>query len=92
MNMESTLSVATTVTQMFSSRESMFITTRPRVRYIKHNQFSIYLFENFGEGDRRTVITFFSICRKKVCPPRRLSRFGARNHGFGQSWSIWPAV
>ena len=35
MNMELTLSVATTATQMFSSRESMFITTRPRVRYIK---------------------------------------------------------
>lgn len=92
MNMELTLSVATMATQMFSSRESMFITTRPRVRYIKNNQFSFNLFENFGEGDRRTVIKCFSICRKKVCPPCRPRRFGARNHGFGQSWSIWPAV
>ena len=91
MNMESTLSVATTATQMFSSRESMFITTRPRVRYIKNNQFSFNLFENFG-GDRRRVMKCFSICRKKVCAPRRPRRFGARNHGFGQSWSIWPAV
>ena len=44
MNMESTLSVATTATQMFSSRESMFITTRPRVRYVKIINFQlIYL-------------------------------------------------
>ena len=91
MNMESTLSVATTATQMFSSRESMFITTRPRVRYIKNNQFSFNLFENFG-GDCRRVMKCFSICRKKVCAPRRPRRFGARNHGFGQSRSIWPAV
>ena len=69
MNMESTLSVATMATQMFSLRESMFITTRPRVRYIKNNQFSFNLFENFG-GDRRRVMKCFSICRKKVCAPR----------------------
>ena len=43
MNMESTLSVATTVTQMFSSRESMFITTRPRVRYIKNQSINFHL-------------------------------------------------
>ena len=91
MNMELTLSVATMATQMFSSRESMFITTRPRVRYIKNNQFSFNLFESFG-GDRRRVMKCFSIYRKKVCAPRRPRRFGARNHGFGQSWSIWPAV
>lgn len=44
MNMELTLSVATTATQMYSSRESMFITTRPRVRHIKVINFQlIYL-------------------------------------------------
>ena len=47
MNMELTLSVATSATQMFSSRESMFITTRPRVRCIKNNQILFNLFENF---------------------------------------------
>ena len=49
MNMELTLSVATTATQMFSSRESMFITTRPRVRYIKNNQFSLKTSEEIAE-------------------------------------------